>query len=109
MAEMRFSERDLGQLLWCISAVQQRWLRDLLRRIELDLAVSRSRQEPDGDEQDLRHDEWIGSRQVAAILRWDIRRVQRQAADLEARKVAGKLVFRNSTVRKYAEGTKGDG
>lgn len=113
---MGFTERDLGQLLWCVCAVlrarrdgilpggEQRWLRDLVRRIELDLAVSRSRQQSDGDEEHSDCDEWIGSQRVAAMLGRDLRWVQRHAADMGGQKVARQLVFRESAVRDYVEG-----
>jgi hypothetical protein len=44
----------------------------------------------------------IGTRQVAALLGWGPRRVQRHVADLGGELVAGRLVFDERTVNDYA-------
>jgi hypothetical protein len=84
----------------------QPWNAELLRALELELAVSLSR--PRQDEGDTvsrfsHDDEWIDTRRAAAILGWTPRQVQRRTADLEGRKPGGHaLVFRESVVREYA-------
>lgn len=120
-ALVTFSENELRNLLWCCGAVlrgrragilpggEQRWLRELARRVELELAASSSRQDSDRGEQYSDYDRWIGSQQTAAILGRDLRWVQRHAAELGGRKVAGALVFRESTIRHYAEDEMSDG
>jgi hypothetical protein len=82
----------------------QAWNSELVRA--LAHAVSSPRQETGNQLPDSNHDEtaWIGSRLAAQMLGCDIRTVQRRAGDLDGRKVAGKLVFRESFVREYAEG-----
>jgi hypothetical protein len=87
----------------------QPWLRNLVRRLEMEVALSSSRQDEHGDMPRSDHDdEWIGTVEAARILHWHQRQVQRRAADLEARKVAGKLVFRAATIHEYAEALKND-
>lgn len=110
---MRFSGDEVGQLLFCCSAVRRArqssgqpispWLLNLIRRLELDVAVSASGQEQSDHESRCDHDEWIGTVEAARILRWNERTLRRRASDLDGRKVAGKLVFHASTVHEYAE------
>lgn len=112
---MNYSETEVRKLLYCCGQElraraagkppgPQPWLVNLIRRLELDVALSSSRQSDDHDPSDLDHDDWVGSQQVCDILGWNIWTVQRRASDLEGRKVAGKLVFRERAVLQYAEG-----
>jgi hypothetical protein len=79
------------------------WLVKLIRRLELEVAVSSSRHEWDCVDSESEHDDWIGTADAARLLGWHPRQVQRRHADLNGRKVSGKLVFRESVVREYAE------
>lgn len=112
---MTFTGAELGQILYCCAEelrARQRgkppgpqpWLRNLVRRLELEVAVSPTRQEKNRDTTDLGHDSWIGSQLAAKLLGWDIRQVQRRAADFDGRKVGARWVFREAAVREYAEG-----
>jgi hypothetical protein len=109
------TERQWRQLLYCTaeelrarragkSPGVQKWNAELIRAVELELALSAPGQEPGTNESALSHD-WIGSDQAASILGWHVRTVRRRRAYLDGRKVAGALVFRESVVRQYAEGT----
>lgn len=112
---MSLTPRLLRLALWCAKqeleargngktpGVQQ-WNAELVRALELELAVSASGQSKGGELSGLDHDEeWIGTAEAARILRWYERKVRRRAPDLDGRKVSGQLVFRASTVRAYAE------
>jgi hypothetical protein len=114
-----FTETELRQLLFCCAEElraralgkapgPQQWLRNLVRRLELEVAVSSSRQGCGDDDAASEHDDWIGTAEAARILRWHPRRVQRLASDLDGRKVSGKLVFSERVVRQYAEGLTDD-
>ena len=84
----------------------QAWNAELVRALEMEVAVSSTRQQ-DCDGQPnchCEHDDWIGSVAAAQILGWNIRDVQRKSADLDGRKFAGKWRFRESAVLQYAEG-----
>jgi hypothetical protein len=110
--------RHLGLALWCAEQVRESratgkrvpgpllpWNSELVRTLEVEVAVSRTRQENDCEKQESRHDvAWIGAALAASILGWDLRQVQRRATDLDGRKVAGRWIFRESVVREYAEG-----
>jgi hypothetical protein len=82
----------------------QPWLARLVRRLELEVAVSSSRHDDRDGSSRSKGDEWIGTAEAARILGWHPRRVQRHAADLDGRKFPTQLVFRESAVRDYAEG-----
>jgi hypothetical protein len=84
----------------------QPWLVRLVRHWELEVAVSSSRQEWEGSDSESEHE--IGTAEAARILGWHPRQVQRRAADLDAWKFAGALVFRRSDVEQYAEGLTDD-
>ena len=112
---MTLTPRQWRQLLYC-SAEELRerragkppgvqpWNAELVRAVELELAVSLAGQENTDDESTLGHENWIGTEQAAEILGWHVRTVRRRRNDLGGRKVAGALVFRESVVRQYAEG-----
>ncbi|MGH3968897.1 MAG: hypothetical protein ACRDTV_12485 [Mycobacterium sp.] len=112
---MTFSAAELRQMLYCCAEElrartqgkppgPQPWLRNLVRRLEGEVAVASSRQESDGQQPHSEHEVWIGSRQAARMLGCGLRTIQRRANDLDSQLVAGKLVFRESVVREYAEG-----
>ena len=112
---MSFTEQQLRLLIYCTDQERlarnrgkvpgpQGWEDDLIEALAAELAVSPSGQQNGSGEGQLSHeDQWIGSEQAAAILGWHIRTLRRRYADLDGRKVAGSLVFRESTVREYAE------
>jgi hypothetical protein len=80
------------------------WLRRLHQRLDTEVRMSRTRQEFDDAPAELdTHDSWIGSPEAAALLGWSLRRVQRRASDLDGRIIAGRYVFRESVVRRFAE------
>jgi hypothetical protein len=86
----------------------QPWLVRLVRRWELEVAVSSTRHEWDCPDSESDHDDRIGTAEAASILQWNVRRVQRRVADLDGRKLGRQLVFRESVVRDYAEGLTDD-
>lgn len=112
---LMFTDTELRQLLYCAAEElrarvrgkrpgPQPWLRDLVRRLELEVAVSSSRHDERCDLQLCEHEiEWIGTTQAASVLGWHERHVQRRATDLDGQKVAGKWIFRATVVRNYAE------
>jgi hypothetical protein len=115
-----YTEAELSQLLYCCSEElrarragkppgEQRWLRDLVRRLELEVAVASSRQESQGQRQDCTYDVWIGSRAAAQMLGCSLRTIQRRANDFDAQQVGGKLVFSQNAVTEYLEGMTTDG
>lgn len=90
----------------------QPWNAELVRALELEVALSASGQEVSDNMSPSLHeidDEWIGTLEAARILRWHERQARRRATDLEARKVAGKWIFHAATVRQYAEALNDDG
>jgi hypothetical protein len=111
---MILDDDEVRQSAYCIGEVVRArrrgpgavppWLSRLIRRYELEIATSRSRQDQGPGMQPSEHEQWIGTREAAATLGWTSRRVQRHAADLEGRKISGKLVFRASVVVEYREG-----
>lgn len=113
---MSLTERQLEQAIWCAGQELgarragkppgvRPWNAELIRALELELATaSSSRQDGCRDPSDSDHeDQFIGSVRAARILGWTVRQVQRYAADLEAEKISGKLVFRTRNVIEYAE------
>jgi hypothetical protein len=114
---MNLTADDLRRLLYCCNSElrarrlgkppgPQPWLAQLVRRLELELAVSSTRQESDCAETSL--ETWIGSRLTADILGWDIRTVQRRCADLDGRKVGGRWIFPETVVREMREACNDD-
>lgn len=118
-AMLMFSDPEIRQLLYCCAEELRArthgkppgpapWLRNLVRRLELEVAASSTRQASERDESCSEHDEvWIGSLHTAQMLGWDIRKVQRRAADFGGQKVGARWVFRESAVREYLEGLTG--
>jgi hypothetical protein len=107
---MELSAGELRQLAYCVSAVLRArrrqnqvrsWLVDLDRRLTAEI-VSRARRGTVSAEP--HSDVWIGSPRAAEILGWSKRQVQRRAADLDGQIVAGRWLFRESTVHEYARG-----
>jgi len=85
------------------------WLLRLERRLELEVAVSRSRQDESVNLQLSNHDdEWIGTRTAAACLGWTSRKVQRHAADFDGQLASCGWVFRAKAVLEYAAGLNDD-
>lgn len=114
---MTLSERTLWQSLTCALEYRQArqrsnspgrldWIDQTITELSTALAaVSRSRQSSKGDQQDSDDDD-LSARQVAAMTGWTLRRVQRRASELGARKVDGRLLFRESAIREHIEGGK---
>lgn len=82
----------------------QPWNAELLRALELEIAVSESGRDSADAQQDSEVDRWITARQAADILGLSKRQTQRLAADLQGERVDGRWQFRRSTVMAYAEG-----
>lgn len=112
---MRLSEQEVQVFYYCVADVirgrRRRyqpipdWMHRTYAKLDNHIRImSRARHESDGAGEQLDADSWIGSRETAAILGWDIRRVQRSASDLDGRKIGNRLMFRESTVLEYAEG-----
>src|SRR5690242_8546211 len=112
---MMFSSNELRQILYCCaeelrartagkSPGPQPWLARLIRHLELELAVSSSRQFESEDVAPLVCDDCVGSREAATILGWHGRLVQRRAAEFDGQHINGRLVFRARSVADYAEG-----
>ena len=78
------------------------WNGELIRALELELAVSAAGQEDSADQSSSNHEHWIGSEQTAGILGWNVRTVRRHRNDLGGRKIGGALMFPESVVREYA-------
>lgn len=74
----------------------------LYRRIDQACSVSSRRHVERVCREEL-GDKRIGSRQAAALLGWNVRRVQRLRADLGGELVGDRLVFDERAVREYAE------
>ena len=114
---MKLSDNEVRHLLFCVDEVrrgrstgkiagnpQAPWLIRLIRRLEIEVTLSRVRQDDEGDESPSKNEEIVGAREAATVLGWTVRQVQRRAADLEGRKLAsGQLVFPAHVVREYAE------
>jgi hypothetical protein len=79
----------------------------LFRRLDHTVRMSRARHESgctadDAPPSDV--DAWIGTRDVAQMLGWKVRRVQRHALQLGGQMSSGRLLFRESAVIEYSEG-----
>ena len=112
---MRLSEHEVQVFYYTVSDVVRRrmrggqpipdWMRHAYAKLDCHIrTTSRARHESGNAEEQSEADSWIGSRQTAAILGWDIRRVQRCVSDLDGEKIGNRLLFRESTVLEYAEG-----
>lgn len=110
------SEDQLRQCLFC--AVEERrarergkppglarWNDELIRALVDELALSRTRQSDNAIQPHSKYDDWISAREVSAMTGWNIRRVQRHAAALGARKIGGRLMFPASMIREHIEGS----
>jgi hypothetical protein len=111
---MSLSERHLGQALFCAAEVHRArrdgkqpgvkpWNAELIRALELELAVSRSRRDEIGDLSPTEHEEWIGTRDAATRLGWTARQVQRRAADLAGYRTSAGWIFPAAAVEECAE------
>jgi hypothetical protein len=112
---MTLTSRQWRQVLFCTAEELrarragkapgvQPWNAELVRAVELELAVSESGHDSVGDQQHWEADRWITARQAADILGLSKRQTQRLAADLEGHRVDGRWQFRQSTVMNYTEG-----
>lgn len=81
------------------------WLRAHYARLDVQVRLSPPRQDPEGS--GAESEEWIGSSDAATLLGWTTRQVQRLAADLDGRIVAGRWMFRTDTVCAYREACDG--
>jgi hypothetical protein len=86
---MTLTPRQWRQTLYCVAEeLRERrggktpgvrpWNAELVRAVELELAVSLSGQENSADTSELEHENWIGSEQAASILGWHVRKVGRR-------------------------------
>jgi hypothetical protein len=113
---MMFSESEVRQLLYCAAEELRarrlgkppgpaRWLAKLIRRLELELAVSTSGQEACCKTADLNYDRMLTAREAAEILEVTSRTIRRRlAGDLEGQLIGRQWMFPESVVREYAEG-----
>lgn len=114
---MNLAAAELRQLLYCAAEelrARQRgkppgpqpWLRNLVRRLELEVAVSgsRSRHQTDCGEPQSDADERISARQAATMLGLSKRQVQRLAADLDGEIIDGRWLFSRTAAEDYAKG-----
>lgn len=87
----------------------QPWNAELVRALELELAVSSTRHESacSAEQSDYDDDDPIGTLDAARLLGWSMRRVQRHAGDLDGHAVGGRLVFQRTTVIEYREAMNG--
>jgi hypothetical protein len=110
-----FSTDELRKMLYCCASEMrarrsgkppgpQPWLSNLIRRLELELAVSDSGHDFGWGATDLNHDSPISAREAGVILGLSKRQVQRLAADLEGQLIDGRWIFPESIVKEYAEG-----
>ena len=110
---MRLCEDEIRAAYYCASEILRSrrlggqpipaWLRRWHARLDAELKLSRTRQDFDDAPAESGQELWIGTPEAAALLGWSLRQVQRRATDLEGRIIAGRYVFRESTVRTYAE------
>jgi hypothetical protein len=75
----------------------------VIRRLELEVATSRLRQDDVGAVQLSEHEDPLVTRDAAAVLGWTTRKVQRHSADLEGRKTSAGWIFPAAAVHAYAE------
>ena len=105
---MTLAESDLRRLLFAVVELHNRrpgpprWTADLIRLLRNELELSRTRQPEDTDLQDSTHD--IGTREVAEMLGWHIRRVQRNYKQLGGVRVGNSFVFHRATVLEHLRG-----
>lgn len=111
------SEDQLRKCLFCVVEERQarergkppgfaRWNDELIQALADELAaMSRTRQSDNTDQPSSEHDNWISTRDVSNMTGWNIRRVQRHAAALGARRIGGRLMFPESMIREHIEGS----
>lgn len=85
----------------------KRWNGELVRALQLQLAVSRSGHEFGCGSARSEADKLISAREAAALLGMSKRQVCRLVTDLEGISVDGHLIFRESVVAEYAKGREG--
>ncbi|CQD07435.1 hypothetical protein BN000_01485 [Mycobacterium europaeum] len=113
---MTLTEDQLRKCLFCAVEERQarergkppglaRWNDDLIRALDAELALSRTRQCENAIQPHSKHEDWISAREVSEMTGWGLRRVQRHAAKLGARKIGGRLMFSESIIREHIEGS----
>ena len=113
------SERHLRLALFCVAEelrTRQRgkppgpapWLWELVAALKSEVALTHSRQSDIVEREESNHEHEIGTGQAAEALGWTRRRVQRRAADLNGRLVAGRYLFDACTIRGIAQEADGD-
>jgi hypothetical protein len=110
------NDRELKLLLYCAAEEKrarengkcpvQKWNGELIRRVELELAVSRSGHESDCDAEES--DAWLSAREAATQLGLSKRQTTRLAADLDGRIIDGRWIFSADAVTEYAKGRNDD-
>jgi hypothetical protein len=108
-----FTTEELRRMLYCCAEELRAraagkppgvrpWLTALVRRLELEVAVSRSGHEFDCGEPQL--ETWMSAREAAIELGLSKRQTQRLSDDLDGQFVGGRWVLPRSAVMAYAEG-----
>lgn len=111
---MNLTEAETRQVLYCCAELlrqrtagqypgPQPWLTRLVRRLELELAVSESGHESGCGGEPLEAEHWISAREAANILGLSKRQTQRLATDLDGRLIDARWVFPLTAVNDYAE------
>lgn len=111
------SERTLWRALTCALEYRQTrkrsgqlgrtdWIDQTIRELEQEIPeVSRERQTGTGDRPASKHeDRTLTSAQVANMIGWHIKKVQRRYEELGGEKAGRVLVFRESIIREHIEG-----
>jgi hypothetical protein len=108
---------QLQQALYCCSQERdarhagkvpgpQAWNDTLIEALARELAeMSSARQQSEGDQEQLKHETWISTRQVAEMIGWGMRKIQRHSDKLGGRDIGGRLAFPLSVIRQHVEGT----
>ena len=108
-------ERSLRLALWCANQELdarrsgkhpgvQPWNAELIRAIELELAVSASGQaEHDNMSLSDHDDELLSTAEAARLLRWHERTLRRRASDLGGRKTSAGWIFQASVIHDRVE------
>lgn len=111
---MNLTKAETRQVLYCCAELlrqrtagkypgPQPWLTRLVRRLELELAVSESGHESGCSEEELNAEHLISAREAANILGLSKRQTQRLATDLDGRLIGARWVFPLQCVTEYAE------
>ena len=112
---MTLTVRHLRLALWCANEELraraagklpgvQAWNADLVRALELELAVSQSGHRDDGGEEDWDPQAWMTAAETAVVLGMSKRHVNRIAESLGCKDIGGRRLFPAASVNEYAEG-----